>query len=311
MRPAPAAVLDPLEDFAEHVRAEIGVCTLAISAFDRTGNELRTLVNTGILGPGEERRPAYERYPLRLFPAAAALVHERSPYVVSSAEPGDPASHTLAVALMKTSQSAAPIVVDGEVWGELWAGSTADGLPLTTCELPLVSWSAERVARLLPDLLADDATQLFAASTVPQLRKYELWIDGRLGSLASMFVAGSTRFADGFTVATVVLDRRELVTVLLRLHALRVSLAAVRMPDRDAPDGPPVPAARTTASHVYELRIGGRLDELDLQLTWDCSIGRAGGVTLVTALLDRDGLSGLLQAIADAEADLLALQRLS
>ena len=99
--------------------------------------------------------------------------------------------------------------------------------------------------------------------------------------------------------------------MLLRLHALRVSLAAVRMPDRDAPDGPPVPAARTTASHVYELRIGGRLDELDLQLTWDCSIGRAGGVTLVTALLDRDGLSGLLQAIADAEADLLALQRLS
>ena len=132
MRPAPAAVLDPLEDFAEHVRAEIGVCTLAISAFDRTGNELRTLVNTGVLGPGQERRPAYERYPLRLFPAAAALVHERSPYVVSSAEPGDPASHTLAAALMKTSQSAAPIVVDGEVWGELWAGSTADGLPLTT-----------------------------------------------------------------------------------------------------------------------------------------------------------------------------------
>jgi len=311
MRPAPAAVLDPLEDFAEHVRAELGVCTLAISAFDGTGNELRTLVNTGVLGPGEEPRPAYERYPLRLFPAAAALVHERSPYAVSAAEPGDPASHTLAVALMKTSQSAAPIVVDGEVWGELWAGSTADGLPLTTSELPLITWSAGRVARLLSDLLADDSTQLFAPSTVPQLRKYELWIDGRLGSLTSMFVAGSTRFVDGFTVATVVLDRRELVTVLLRLHALRASLAAVRMPERDAPDGLHMPAARTTASHVYELRIGGRVDELDLQLSWDCSIGRAGRVTLLTALLDRGGVAGLLQALADAEADLLALQRLS
>ena len=31
----------------------------------------------------------------------------------------------------------------------------------------------------------------------------------------------------------------------------------------------------------------------------------------MTALLDRDALSGLLQAIADAEADLLTLQRLS
>jgi hypothetical protein len=88
---------------------------------------LRTLVNTGVLGPGEQRRRFAERYPFDVFPAAAALVAHRRPYLFGSGVFGDFASASLEARLEKNSQAAVPLLVGGRVWGELWVASTRGG----------------------------------------------------------------------------------------------------------------------------------------------------------------------------------------
>ena len=102
--------LDELEDAAEGARRRLGVSTLSISRVLRFAGALHTRVNVGALGDDEERRPAEEVYPLCDFPAAAALVEHRRPYVSSPDSPGDSASVAIEAALAKTSQAAAPLV---------------------------------------------------------------------------------------------------------------------------------------------------------------------------------------------------------
>ena len=53
-----------VEVAAEEARAAIGAASLSVSRWDRDGAALRTMINVGALGPGEERWPDGEVYEL-------------------------------------------------------------------------------------------------------------------------------------------------------------------------------------------------------------------------------------------------------
>jgi hypothetical protein len=69
-----------LEVAAEEARAAIGAASLSVSRWEREAAALRTIINVGDLGPGEDRYPQGEIYPLREDRAAERLVLEGQPY---------------------------------------------------------------------------------------------------------------------------------------------------------------------------------------------------------------------------------------
>jgi diguanylate cyclase (GGDEF)-like protein len=134
-----------LELAAELALRTGGAASLSISRAEPRG--LRTLLNVGALGPGEQRRPASERYPYARYPRAAALAGEARPYVVNRADTwADSGSLELLVALGKEGQLAVPLRIEEEVWGELWVASTR---PLSRTELARFERVAEDLALVL------------------------------------------------------------------------------------------------------------------------------------------------------------------
>jgi diguanylate cyclase (GGDEF)-like protein len=88
-----------------------------------------TLVNVGALGPGEERLPRDERYPLDIYPTTARVLSDGGMMIAAVDDPdSDPAQRDLLRRLEKESSLTVPIVIEGETWGELWATS-APGQP--------------------------------------------------------------------------------------------------------------------------------------------------------------------------------------
>lgn len=107
----------------------MGAASFSISRWERAGNVTRTLVNAGALGPGEERLPGDETYPLEEHPTVERLLRTAMPYHNAIDDPdADPHAVALLRKLHKESDIGVPIVVEGEVWGEVWV-STSPGAP--------------------------------------------------------------------------------------------------------------------------------------------------------------------------------------
>ena len=138
---------------AERARVALGVDTASISLWERERGRLRTLVNAGVLGPGEKARPADEAYPVHTFPALVTLLERRTPYCFGLGDPVDVSSASLAASLGKDTQGAAPIAWHGEVWGSLWVASVPSGRPLTTADVPRIVRAANEITRLLDDIV--------------------------------------------------------------------------------------------------------------------------------------------------------------
>jgi diguanylate cyclase (GGDEF)-like protein len=118
-----------LEVAAEEARAAIGAASLSVSRWDRDGGALRTIINVGTLGPGEERYPAGEIYPLGEDRSGQRVLAEGVPYFNAVDDPGaDPWCVARLRRLGKESDVGVPIVVEGEPWGEVYA-TTALGEP--------------------------------------------------------------------------------------------------------------------------------------------------------------------------------------
>jgi GAF domain-containing protein len=118
-----------LEVAAEEARAAIGAASLSVSRWERDAAALRTIINVGDLGPGEERYPANEVHPLSEDRAAERLVLEGQPYFNSvDAQTIDEVSMRRLRRLGKESEVGVPILVEGEAWGEVYA-TTAPGEP--------------------------------------------------------------------------------------------------------------------------------------------------------------------------------------
>jgi diguanylate cyclase (GGDEF)-like protein len=118
-----------LEVAAEEARAAIGAASLSVSRWEREAGTLRTVINVGDLGPGEERYPPAEIHPLTEDRAIERLLLEGQPYFNSVDAPGiDEVSIHRLRRLGKESEVGVPILVEGEAWGEVYA-TTAPGQP--------------------------------------------------------------------------------------------------------------------------------------------------------------------------------------
>jgi diguanylate cyclase (GGDEF)-like protein len=116
-----------LELVAEEARQAIGASSLAISRFENRRTHYRTLINVGHLSQWEERRPASEVYTVDDFPHLRTMADTGRPYFTSVDDPeGDPSSVAYLRRVGKTSDLSVAVVVEGEVWGGIWA-TRADG----------------------------------------------------------------------------------------------------------------------------------------------------------------------------------------
>src|SRR4051794_25447872 len=113
---------DVIETTAEEARRALGAGSLSISKFEDDARLLRTLINVGTLGEGEERFPSDELYSLDDFPRALQMLSRGEPHLSAVDDPAtDRNERDLLRALGKESAVAVPIVFAGGMWGELYA----------------------------------------------------------------------------------------------------------------------------------------------------------------------------------------------
>src|SRR3954451_13673568 len=104
---------DVLEIAAEDTRAALGVSSVSISRWELEHGRLRTLINVGDLGRGEERWPIDETYDLAEFPKAFGVLRRGEPHITRR---GDPTAEEAEVSLLeqlgKACSAAVPIVYE-------------------------------------------------------------------------------------------------------------------------------------------------------------------------------------------------------
>jgi diguanylate cyclase (GGDEF)-like protein len=104
--------------------------SVSISQWDRHLRELRTLINAGDRGPGEERWPQAETYALEGDDAVRILLEEGGTYRCSLDDADIlPTERTLLLELGKHHCVGVPIFFAGRPWGELWAARGAEQSP--------------------------------------------------------------------------------------------------------------------------------------------------------------------------------------
>jgi len=121
-----------LELAAERSLEALGAASLAISRWERETGIVRTLVNVGELGPGEERFPKDETYSVEDYPSMGLAMREGGSSLAAIDDPdSDPAHCDLLRRLGKESSLCVPMIFHGEAWGELEV-MTAPGRPRLT-----------------------------------------------------------------------------------------------------------------------------------------------------------------------------------
>jgi diguanylate cyclase (GGDEF)-like protein len=123
-----------LELAGERALEAVGGSSLAISRWDMDAGVVRTLVNVGELGPGEERFPKNETYSVNDYPSVVTVIREGGSSLAYVDDPEcDSAQRELLQRLGKESSLSVPMVFRGEPWGELWV-TTAPGEPRLTAD---------------------------------------------------------------------------------------------------------------------------------------------------------------------------------
>jgi len=109
-----------LELAAERALEALGGWSLSISRWDAETGILRTLVNVGNLGPGEERFPSDEVYSVEDYPGLKRLMGEAEFAVAGVDDPStDESFRNLLVELGKEGALSVKMVLEGKAWGEL------------------------------------------------------------------------------------------------------------------------------------------------------------------------------------------------
>ena len=113
---------EALEVIAAESLAALDAASFSISRWERERGVLRTLINVGELGPGEERWPHDEHYPLAEYGGVAELLRQGQVYVNAIDAPdADAAGVRVLRELGKESELAVPVMYESVMWGELWA----------------------------------------------------------------------------------------------------------------------------------------------------------------------------------------------
>ena len=116
-----------IELASEEALKALNASCVSISELKPGTGALHTLINVGELAPHETRWPTDEIYRFDDYPQAEALVSDLKIWVTNADDPNaDPNEVTLLNATGKRSSMAAPLVVDGKLWGEFYASRTED-----------------------------------------------------------------------------------------------------------------------------------------------------------------------------------------
>lgn len=124
----PRPFLQLLELAAEEACRILPSSSCSVSRCEPGGSAVRTIVNVGQLGPGEVRWPDDEFYDLPEFDRVD-LKQDRTVvwrWAVDDFVSTPPAERELLRSLGKAHSLCAPILVDGRIWGEMWASRTAE-----------------------------------------------------------------------------------------------------------------------------------------------------------------------------------------
>lgn len=131
---------------AAATRELLSAATASVSRYDAETGRVRTLVNVGLLGPGEQERPVDETYAITDFPNLLKVAERQQPWSlhVDDAD-GDPSELGLLRRLGKTASLGCPIVLGARVWGELY---------VTRCEGEAFTGGDRAVARMIGQAVA-------------------------------------------------------------------------------------------------------------------------------------------------------------
>ena len=122
-----------LEVAAEGARDALRASSVSVSRLEAASLTVRTIVNVGDLGPTEERWPADETYAVEGFTNLALVVDELRTWTATLEDPASDFSElALLSELGKHASVGAPIVVDGQLWGELYATRAVGEPPFGT-----------------------------------------------------------------------------------------------------------------------------------------------------------------------------------
>ena len=111
-----------LEIAAEEARSALHASSVSVSRLETGSLNVRTIVNVGDLGPNEVRWPEDETYSMEEFANLELVVDDLSTWAADVRDPAcDPRELRLLTELGKGSSLGAPIVVDGQLWGEFYA----------------------------------------------------------------------------------------------------------------------------------------------------------------------------------------------
>ena len=136
-----------LEMAAEEARAALGASAVSIARAELDRCTLKVLVNVGVLAEGEVRFPTDEEYPFDQFPAVETLLLKGEPYRSCVDDPNElPAIAEWLRKGGRSSELGVPIMVDGQVWGELWAATAPGDSPLSTDDTEFLQAAALYVA---------------------------------------------------------------------------------------------------------------------------------------------------------------------
>jgi len=156
-----------MEAVAETARELLGADSVSVSRLEDDRSTLRTLINVGSLGPGEQRWPVQETYQVADFPDSLAFLLNlptcRVTTVVDDPD-AEPAEVALLRSLGKLSSLKTPIILDGRVWGELWASRGPEASPFTDYDADLAQVIVGPVAAGLAQAAAWQAMRQLAAT---------------------------------------------------------------------------------------------------------------------------------------------------
>ncbi len=206
---------DVVELAAGAAQRALQAASVSISVWQRDLARVRVLINEGDLGHGEVHRPDDSTFPLTDFPFALPAFHEGRPVRFVLGDPPDAAGDQAAAevflrGLNQQSCMVLPILLEGRVWGELFAGRDHRQPDFTEADLDYaVAVSAqvaasiaqaehlERVGRLAyTDALTGLANRRAIDDRLDQaLDRHRS--DGRTVSLIVVDVNGLKRINDG------------------------------------------------------------------------------------------------------------------
>jgi diguanylate cyclase (GGDEF)-like protein len=125
-----------LEIAAEEACRALAASSVSVSRLEPGTLTVRTIVNVGDLGPNEDRWPEDEVYTMDEFANLELVVDELQTWSANVDDPDcDPRELKLLLELEKGASLGAPIIVDGQLWGEFYATRRRDEPPFTTDEI--------------------------------------------------------------------------------------------------------------------------------------------------------------------------------